>query len=289
MLDENTKRKLRTAQRNEITEHHIYRKLADAVKDPHNSDVLRRIGDDERRHYEYWKEKTDQEVRPAWLRVWWYYLIARIFGLTFGIKLMELGEESAQVEYSALEEAVPGSEKIAAEEEEHEEELIALIDEERLRYVGAAVLGLNDALVELTGALAGLTLAFGRAELIAVAGLITGISASLSMAGSEYLAIKSEGGELSPGKAAFVTGLAYVVTVAVLVFPYFVFDNLWVCLGVMLTGAVLVILVFSFYVAVAQGLSFWKRFGEMATISLGIAAISFAIGALVRQFLPVEV
>jgi VIT1/CCC1 family predicted Fe2+/Mn2+ transporter len=46
--------------------------------------------------------------------------------------------------------------------------------------------------VELTGALSGLTLAFRNTRLIAMAGLITGIAASLSMAGSEYLATKSE-------------------------------------------------------------------------------------------------
>ena len=40
-------------------------------------------------------------------------------------------------------------------EEEHERELIALIDEERLRDMGSVVLGLNDALVEFTGMLAG--------------------------------------------------------------------------------------------------------------------------------------
>ena len=41
----------------------------------------------------------------------------------------------------------------------NESALLQLLDEEKLRYTGSIVLGLNDVLVELTGALAGLTLA----------------------------------------------------------------------------------------------------------------------------------
>ena len=54
------------------------------------------------------------------------------------------------------------------------------------------VLGLNDALVEFTGALAGYTFALQNTLLVAMTGLITGVAASLSMATSEYLSTKSE-------------------------------------------------------------------------------------------------
>ena len=69
-------------------------------------------------------------------------------------------------------------------EQEHEAALIELIDEERLRYISSMVLGLNDALVELTGALAGFTFALGNTTTIAMAGFITGSAATLSMAAS---------------------------------------------------------------------------------------------------------
>ena len=55
------------------------------------------------------------------------------------------------------------------------------------------VLGLNDALVELTGTLAGLTFALANARLVALAGIITGIAATLSMAASNYLAERANG------------------------------------------------------------------------------------------------
>lgn len=44
------KQQLLTFQRNEITEYHIYGKLAHAVKDQHASSIFQRIADDEKGH-----------------------------------------------------------------------------------------------------------------------------------------------------------------------------------------------------------------------------------------------
>jgi len=104
---------------------------------------------------------------------------------------------------------------------------IDMIDEERLRYVGSMVLGLNDALVELTGALAGLTLALQNTRLVAMTGLITGVAGSLSMAASEYLSTKSEGGVKEPFRASVYTGFAYVLTVIFLILPYLLLIDLY--------------------------------------------------------------
>jgi VIT1/CCC1 family predicted Fe2+/Mn2+ transporter len=155
--------------------------------------------------------------------------------------------------------------------------------------VGSIVLGLNDALVELTGALAGLTFALQNASLIALAGLITGIAASFSMAASEYLSMKSEGETQRALKAALYTGAAYIVTVILLVIPYLVLANYFISLGVTLSVAVLIILFFNYYVSVAKDLDFRRRFLEMAGVSLGVAAFSFGVGYLIRIVLGVEV
>jgi VIT1/CCC1 family predicted Fe2+/Mn2+ transporter len=192
-------------QRIEITEHHIYKRLAKNIKDPENSKILNQISDDELRHYEDWKNYTQREIKPNLWNVWKYYLISRIFGFTFGIKLMEHGEERAQENYARLKGKVPGIEKWIHDEEVHEQKLLEMLDEERLRYAGSVVLGLNDALVELTGALAGLTLALQNVKLIALSGLITGIAASLSMAASEYLSTRSEDTQKQPVRAAIYT------------------------------------------------------------------------------------
>jgi VIT1/CCC1 family predicted Fe2+/Mn2+ transporter len=289
MLTKEIKNKILASQRNEITEHFIYQKLSQLVKEPKNKQVLQSISDDELKHYNIWKKYTEKEVKPNKFNLWKYYFISKIFGITFGIKLMEKGEERAQISYEELSQFAPDAKEILSDENEHENELIKLIDEERLKYVGSIVLGLNDALVELTGALAGFTFALRNSKLIAMTGLITGIAASLSMAASEYLSTKTEGGDKHPIKASVYTGTAYIFTVLFLIFPYLLFSNYYFSLALTLFNVVLIIAIFTFYVSIAQDISFKTRFWEMAGVSLGVAVLSFGIGFLIRIFLGVEI
>jgi len=64
MLDEETRKRLLIAQRNELTEHIIYEKLAQSTKDAHNKDVLRSIARDELKHHDFWRQYTDSDVQP---------------------------------------------------------------------------------------------------------------------------------------------------------------------------------------------------------------------------------
>ncbi len=288
-ISESTKKQLLKFQRNEITEHHIYHRLAKVTKDATNRDVLNRIAADEMRHYEQLRVATGQDVPPCRFQVWKYVLIARVLGLTFGIKLMESGEVTAQKSYGEYESSFAPAGFMASEEKDHENELIGLLDEERLRYTGSVVLGLNDALVELTGALAGFTLALQNTKLIAMTGAITGIAAALSMATSEYLSTKAEETEKHPLKASVYTGVAYIFTVLVLIAPYLIFKNYFVCLGITLTLGILIIASFNYYIAVAKDLKFRKRFLEMTSLSLGVATVSFLVGFLLRKFTGIDI
>jgi len=280
---------LQKAQKNEITEYHIYLKLSSSIKDEHNSKILKQIARDELRHHDELKMFTGIEKKPNTLKIYFYIFISMIFGLTFGIKLMERGEESAEKLYRELGDHIEEFKRIAKEEDKHERELVEIIEEERLKFVGSMVLGLNDALVELTGTLAGLTFALKNTRLIALAGLITGIAASLSMAASEYLSTRTEQENARALKSSLYTGGAYIFTVACLVLPYLVFSSYVVSLVFTIVAAILIILAFSFYISVAKDLSFRERFLEMAGISLGVAAISFVIGYLIRLFLGVDI
>ena len=162
-----------------------------------------------------------------------------------------------------------------------------MLDEEALYYAGSVVLGLNDALVELTGALAGLTLAFRNVNTIALSGLVTGIAASLSMAVSEYLSTSSEETDKNPLRASIYTGIAYVVTVALLILPFLLLHNAYIALAISLTTSVLIIALFNYYISIAKGQPFGKRFFEMAGLSLGVAAISFLIGYVLSKWMGV--
>lgn len=288
-LDDETRRRVLQAQHNEITEHHIYQNLASMVPDEENRDILQRISDDELRHYRFWKQHTGEELRPDRFKIALYTFIGRTMGVTFAAKLMEAGEGDAQEEYTDLTPEVPGAADIADDEDDHEDALLKMIDEERLQYVGSMVLGLNDALVELTGALAGFTFAMRNTQLIAMAGLITGIAAALSMAASEYLSTKSEATDQHPVKAAMYTGVAYIGAVFFLILPFLLLGNVYEAMGLTLAAAIVIIFIFSFYIAIAKGVSFRERFVEMAVLSFGVAALSFGIGIVVRQFFDIDV
>jgi VIT1/CCC1 family predicted Fe2+/Mn2+ transporter len=288
-LSDSVRKQILVFQQTEITEHHIYKRLAGRVNSPENARILEQIASDELKHYNGWKKYTDQDIQPRWFFVWFYYFISVLFGFTFGIKLMERGEEAAQTNYASVAHAIPEAEKFQHEEDVHEERLINMLDEERLRYAGSVVLGLNDALVELTGALAGLTLALQNVKLIALSGLITGIAASMSMAASEYLSTRSENTGKHPVRAAIYTGIAYIVTVALLVLPYLLIENYILDLIITLTTAVVIIAVFNYYISVAKGESFRARFLEMAALSLSVALFSFIIGYFIRKWLGIEV
>ena len=226
-------------------------------------------------------------MKPNWFRVFWYVVLARILGLTFALKLMERGEEKAQKNYSSAQENL--FRELISDEKTHEEELLKLIDEEKLDYIGSMVLGLNDALVELTGALAGLTLAIQKTSIVALSGIITGIAAALSMAASDYLSRKSEGGEKKPLKSALYTGVAYIFTVLFLTFPYLLFNNPFVALSLTVINAIFVIFIFTFFVSVVKDQSFRRNFLEMFSISIGVAAVSFFIGLFVRKFFNIDI
>ncbi|MBN2556381.1 MAG: VIT1/CCC1 transporter family protein [Anaerolineales bacterium] len=276
-------------QKAEITGHLTYKRLAAVIKDEHNRKTVEQIADEEWAHYQLFKSHTGRDVGPNRFQVFIYFWIARLLGLTFGIKLMERGEEAAQLAYEQFLDVMPEIEAIIAAEEEHERQLIDMLDEEVLKYTGSVVLGLNDALVELTGTLAGLTFAFQNTNLIALSGLITGIAASFSMAASQYLSERAEEDSSNAFRSAIYTGIAYIITVIILVLPYLLFKNYLLCLLLTLGLAITVIAVFNYYLAVAKDLDFRRRFLEMAAISIGVAVFSFGLGYVIRQLFGIEV
>ena len=280
---------IRKMQQSELTESVIYEEIARFAKGEENKQTLMRLAKEEHAHYEIWKRYTGAGMKPEKGKVLKYKLIARIMGFTFAIKLMEKGEEGSQAEYEQLAGEVEESILIRQQEEEHEKALMDMLDEERLQYVGSMVLGLNDALVELTGSLAGFTFAMQNTRLIALSGLIIGISATFSMASSEFLAARSEGRD-DAMKSCTYTGIAYLITVILLILPYLIFSNAnyipaLIC---MLLIVVLIIAGFTYYTSVAQDQPFRSRFLEMAVISISVAVISFFVGVLAKRFLGVD-
>ena len=279
---------IKKMQQNELNESIIYEKIAKFAKGEENKKTLLRLASEERAHYEIWKSYTGVEMKPKKAKIAKYTLIARLLGFTFAVKLMERGEEVAQSKYELLLNEVPESAHIREQEEEHEKALLDILDEEKLHYVGSMVLGLSDALVELAGSLAGFTFALENTKLVALSGLIVGISATFSMASSEFLSAKSEGRK-DAFKSCTYTGIAYLLTVVALILPYILISTPIIALAVMIGIIVLIIAGFTYYTSVAQDLKFGSRFFEMAGISIGVAVISFGVGILAKMLLGVDI
>lgn len=281
---------IKRMQQSELTESVIYEEIAKFAKGEENRLTLMRLAKEEKAHYEIWKKYTGIEMQPEKFKIFKYKMLARIFGFTFAVKLMERGEENSQEEYDKLAKEVEESIIIRQQEEEHENALLNMLDEERLQYVGSMVLGLNDALVELTGSLAGFTFAMQNTRLIALSGLIIGISATFSMASSEFLAAKSEGRD-DAFKSCAYTGTAYLVTVVLLILPYLLLGNSQyiLALGLMMLTVILIIAGFTYYTSVAQDQPFKSRFAEMAIISISVAVISFFVGVAAKAILGVDI
>ena len=275
--------------RNETTEAAVYARLAQLEKNPKNKEILSRISADEATHARIISDILGCEVQPSAFKTAWIVFCARTFGVTFTLKLMERGENTASKTYRQIHETYPVLASIAEDEDRHETELIGMLDDERLNNMGAIVLGLNDALVELTGALAGFTFALGQPGKIAKLGLITGFAAAMSMAASAFLSARADqdgnekdAADNSALKTACYTGFAYILTVFLLVAPYAILSNATLALVSMLLAAFGIIAFFNFYLSVARGTSFLRGFSVMAAISSVVALISYAFGYFLR-------
>jgi len=260
-------------------------------KHPENAKILAQMSADEYKHYLMWKKITGKDLKA---KVFFQKILVIILGFTFVVKSMQKGEKLGQASYEKLKEEVPDAAIMLDDERRHEKELYGMLDEERLHYVGAMVLGLNDALVELTGAITGVTFSMMNCRYIALTGIVTGIAATLSMMASNYLAESAEGHK-DAFKSSVYTGAAYLVTVAILVLPYIIFINYTGPNGylfafiIMIVEVILEIGFFNFYIAVAQEKSFFKHFIVMVAISMGVAAVSYGIGLLAKYTLGINI
>lgn len=267
----------------------LYAFMAKREKNEENKKLLERMSKDEKIHAEVWKSITKKNLKPNKLSILWFKILTVVMGFTFVVKTMQKKESLAQTGYEKMQEELPEATKMLEDERRHEKELYNMLDEERLHYIGAMVLGLNDALVELTGAIAGVTFALANTKLVALTGIITGVSATFSMAASNYLAERADNNPKAL-KSSIYTGMAYLVTVALLVLPYLLLPTNMYALAffIMIATVILIIMFFNFYISVAKEEPFLKNFATMAIISLSVALISYVIALVARELLGID-
>ncbi|GBD33987.1 hypothetical protein HRbin34_00293 [bacterium HR34] len=263
----------------------IYKIFAEKEKDPKNRQILLQLSDQEKAHYEFWRKflpDNYQVKNPSRFKLAWISLMRVIFGLTFTIKFLELHEEKVIKEYEKDLQELEGEDKkklevILAEEKEHERFFMGQLQENRIKYLGFIVLGLADAIVEITGVHAGFLGVTGRTVVAGVAGIIVGVSAAISMASAAFLQAKQDK-ERSPLISAGLTGVSYILAVLILAVPYFLTSNMVLAFIVSVWLGILLIFFFSFYGAIVFERNFLKEFLVSAGLMLGTAFATYLIG-----------
>lgn len=280
----------RLLQKDEATAHALYSAIAKQQKNSKNKEALLNFANIEAKHQKFFAKYTGETMSANKFKVYFYSVLSFVFGYTFAIRSLQKNDKFSIEDYQKLAIVIPDIEIVIHEKSKHEQVLHNMIDEERLKYVGSMVLGLNDALVELTGTIAGLTFALQNTRLTALSGIVTGLSATLSMAASNYLAEKAQGSK-NPLKSSLYTGVAYLITVILMILPYLFLPNnkYFTAFIIMLLIVISIIFVFNYYISIAKVQSFKRNFLTMATISLSVALISFVIGLVAKKLLGIDV
>lgn len=259
-----------------------------AAKGPHV--LLDRLAFHCRQRLTALENHMEGPLPPRRLSVLLALCLLRVLFWGLALRIMERRLRRQARRYGRLEQEyalMPGAE--AAVNADAETLAAFLGDSDADTFMSAVVLGLNDALVEMTGALAGFTMVLQNNRLIMLAGFTTGIAATLSMAASEFFSQKAAADGGQPRLAATYTGIAYLITVLLLLLPYMLLPKPLAALGVCMVVACLIILGFTWVDALLRGTSFWKGFLQMAGISFGVALAIFLLSWLVRVWLGVEI
>ncbi len=272
----------------------IYSRLAASEKNPEFRAALESLIDQEKEDFAFWQKLSQHKEFsvPAW-QVWYFFAIRKIFGLTFTARLLEGREKKMIVAYShylmhSAPELKQEIHRIIQHEQYHEQQLIAQIKEDKIEFLGNIILGLNDGLIELTGALVGFAFALSNHFVVAAAGFIAGIAATLSMASSAYMQAQYEEGR-DARKSALYTGVAYLVVVLLLVAPFLIFAHSLIAITMTIAIVIVIIAAISWYTAILFERKFFTRFFQMLLFTLGVAAISFGIATSVRLIFGIEI
>jgi len=271
----------------ELTDYTLYTRLSATNHNGAFVEVFKKLALMERRHLEFW-QKFVPDVQPrlnAGL-IRRALIFKRIFGLTFSIRYLERHESDSLKRYRAVAHLVPPEDKAAfeevlADEEQHENDLSSGIESSTIRYISFVVLGLADALVEITGIHAGSLGIYNKTEIAGLAGIIAGGAASLAMASAAYAQAK-QGFKGSAKLSAAYTGISYFITALVLATPYFLTGSQIYAIGVSMALAVAIVTFASYYSAIISTKPFTRDYLELLGILLGVTVALYVFGYVIR-------
>ncbi len=272
----------------EYTHHTVYSTLARREKNPEFKQTLEGLAESERVHLELWKRYSPDYVPHVGRLKLDIILFIRIFlGLTFTLKFLERHEDSVIRRYRSVEHLIPAADKrlfdsMLDDEEHHENSLMGGVRENRVKYISFVVLGLADAVVEISGIHAGALGVFDRTELAGLSGVVAGMAASIAMASAAYAQAK-QGLQGSAKWGAVYTGVSYMFTAIFLALPYFLTGSMLLALGISVTVGVGLVAMLTYYDTIISSRGFARAFAELAGIILGASLALFVAGTVLRQ------
>ena len=286
----------------------MYSHLAKEEDHPKHKRFLNKLTAEEKKHEELLREiLKDEGVKPRrshflWLKLAFYRFISAIFGVPFGIAVIEREEDQTIKEYIAAlsqikeKRSTDKLKTIIKDEEAGEQELQDNLNDysEHFDYIKSIVFGLNDGLVEILAVVAGLAVVATSPFVVVIGGIIVGISGTLSMAGGAYLSSKSynlveeekKGTSTtnSPFKDAAYTGIFYFLGSLSSVVPFAAGLSGFAGILTAIIIVSIVLILGSAVIGIVSKTSIKRRSLEMLTISLGAAFVTIILGIILRSY-----
>ncbi len=268
----------------EYTDSRMYERLSETVDEGSPfAGVLKQLSATEQKHYEFWRKYApDEKPKLDRLKLHWVLFLRRVLGLTFASRYLDRHENSVVNEYQAIADLIPEADRSAfnemvADEQQHEQEFARKVESTAVRYISFVVLGLADALVEISGIHAGSLGIYNRTEVAGLAGVVAGGAASLAMASAAYAQAK-QGFQGSAKLSAVYTGVSYFISAVFLATPYFLTSSMVYALSTSLILAVVMLALTTYYSTVIANKPFMRDFLEILVILLGATAALYVFG-----------
>ena len=178
--------------------------------------------------------------------------------------------------------------EMIVDEEEHEYNFRNKIQSSYVKYISFIILGLADAIVEISGIHAGSLGIYNSTRITGLAGIVAGAAASIAMASAAYAQAK-QGFAGSASVSAAFTGVSYFASAVVLATPYFLTEDKINAVAASITFAVIILGVTNYYNSVITEKSFVKDFAEMVGITFGATIALYILGQLIRSIFGITI
>ena len=182
----------------------LYAYLAVSEKDPSLRERFAELARVESMHMAFWRafllKRGITTAEPSWFSFAWAKFLRKVLGTRRYLSFLEIGESTAVDSYyeflnsATLEEAEKAAiARIIEDELGHEEELEEQFNALPKDNVRDFVMGMNDGLVELLGAVTGLSAVYPtRPEIVGINGLVVGLAGAMSMAIGTWVSVRSQ-------------------------------------------------------------------------------------------------